>query len=279
MSWAAVIGKPIEHSLSPVLHTAAWHALGLPDHWQYRLVECDEATLPSLLLELDPACIGLSVTMPCKQAVMSLLDAVDPMAQAVGSVNTVIPSGGILTGFNTDVLGISRAIEVASGSGHHSAVILGAGATAASALAALGGMGINDLTLAARRFAGPHSVLRAATRLGLNVHQVLWSRTDDVLAAIAHADIVVSTMPAHVCDALAAQVQPRNTQVLLDVVYSPLDTELVQAWRTKGGRVAHGLDMLTYQAQAQVKLMTGYDVDTAPMTTALMRALPGWTHV
>ena len=88
--WAAVIGSPIAHSLSPVIHRAAWEQLGI-DGWEYRRAEVTEESLPPFIGQLDESFCGLSVTMPCKQAVMPLLDAIDPLASAVGAVNTVVP--------------------------------------------------------------------------------------------------------------------------------------------------------------------------------------------
>ncbi|QWW20494.1 shikimate dehydrogenase [Schaalia sp. 19OD2882] len=275
MPWAAVIGSPIDHSLSPVLHTAAWRSLGL-DGWTYRRITCEQSQVGHLLSCLDQECRGLSVTMPCKQAVIPLLDAVDPLAQAVGAVNTVIPTAGVLTGFNTDVAGIQRSLEavsVRSGAPPQRALVIGAGATASSALAALGGMGIHDLTVAARRFGGPDSVVAAATRLGLEFTPVSFMDVDGVVAAIDRADVVVSTVPAHVCDPLAARVRPRPTQVLLDVVYSPRETALLRAWKSHGGAFSHGLDMLTHQALMQVKLMTGRDADPTVMRESLDEAV------
>ena len=111
--WAAVIGSPIAHSLSPVIHRAAWERLGLAGDWEYRSAEVDRGGLGAFIAGLDPQCRGLSVTMPCKQAVMPLMDVVDPLAAAVGAMNTVVPGAGVLTGFNTDVHGITAAIAEA----------------------------------------------------------------------------------------------------------------------------------------------------------------------
>lgn len=110
MTWAAVIGSPIEHSLSPVIHRAAWAQLGI-DGWEYHRLEQDTDSLPGFIAGLGADCAGLSVTMPCKQAVMPLLDVIDPLASAVGAVNTVVPSSGVLAGFNTDVTGIASAVR------------------------------------------------------------------------------------------------------------------------------------------------------------------------
>lgn len=273
MPWAAVIGSPIDHSLSPVLHRAAWKSIGMVEGWSYKRIECDQDGLSAVLDGLDSQCRGLSVTMPCKQAIIPLLDVVDPLAAAVGSVNTVIPSAGILSGFNTDVSGISGALTSTLEAEPRSAVILGAGATAASALAALAGMGVRDLVVAARRFDGPYRICAAAHRLGVEISRTSFTNTDGLVTHIQRADVVVSTMPAHVCDALASLVSPRRAQVLLDVVYSPRHTDLVRSWRDAGGLVAHGIEMLTHQAVMQVKLMTGAEPDIEVMRLAVDEAL------
>ena len=270
--WAAVIGFPIAHSLSPVIHRAAWEQLGI-DGWEYRRAEVTEESLPTFIGQLDESFCGLSVTMPCKQAVMPLLDAIDPLASAVGAVNTVVPSAGMLAGFNTDVTGIASAIRRAcSRSGvpvPSSALVLGARATASSALAALGELGITTTTVAARRFGGPGSVISAASRLGVSVEQVMWSDVSAVASAAARADVLISTLPAGVADAIASRLAPREGQILLDVIYSPRDTALHTTFEKAGGVVAEGTDMLVYQGAAQVQLMTGRSPDPAVMRHAL----------
>ena len=272
MTWAAVIGSPIEHSLSPVIHRAAWAQIGI-DGWEYRRLEQDADSLPRFIGGLGGDCAGLSVTMPCKQAVMPLLDAIDPLASAVGAVNTVVPSSGILAGFNTDVTGIASAIRRACSQADRvlptSAVVLGARATASSALAALGELGIVTSTVAARRFGGPGSVVAASSRLGVSINQVLWTDRDAVLRAVSGADLVISTLPAGVADPLAEHMTVREGQILLDVVYSPRETALRSAFERNGGIVAEGTDMLIFQAAAQVQLMTG----RAPKTDVMRGAL------
>ena len=278
MTWAAVIGSPIEHSLSPVIHRAAWAQLGI-DGWEYHRLEQDTDSLPGFIAGLGADCAGLSVTMPCKQAVMPLLDVIDPLASAVGAVNTVVPSSGVLAGFNTDVTGIAsavrRACSMAGCSAPSSALVLGARATASSALAALGELGITSSTVAARRFGGPGSVVAAASRLGVTIEQVLWSDAEAVDRAASSADLVVSTLPASAADPLAERLRVREGQILLDVVYSPRDTALRRAFENAGGVVAEGADMLVFQAGAQVQLMTGRSPDTGVMREALEEELEG----
>lgn len=270
--WAAVIGSPIAHSLSPVIHRAAWERLGLAGDWEYRSAEVDRGGLGAFIAGLDPQCRGLSVTMPCKQAVMPLMDVVDPLAAAVGAVNTVVPGAGVLTGFNTDVHGITTAIaeaRAARGLGPaRSACVLGARATASSALAALGALGVTRTTVVARRFSGPGSVVAAAARMGVGIDQVLIGDTARASAALA-ADIVVSTLPAGAADPLAALVRPGGHQCLLDVVYAPRDTALRRAFEAGGAVIAEGTEMLIHQGAQQVRLMTGRDPDTGVMRAAL----------
>lgn len=270
--WAAVIGSPIAHSLSPVIHRAAWECLGLAGDWEYRSAEVDRGGLGAFIAGLDPQCRGLSVTMPCKQAVMPLMDVVDPLAAAVGAVNTVVPGAGVLTGFNTDVHGITTAIaeaRAARGLGPaRSACVLGARATASSALAALGALGVTRTTVVARRFSGPGSVVAAAARMGVGIDQVLIGDTTRAGAALA-ADIVVSTLPAGAADPLAALVRPGGHQCLLDVVYAPRDTALRRAFEAGGAVIAEGTEMLIHQGALQVRLMTGRDPDTGVMRAAL----------
>lgn len=279
MTWAAVIGSPVEHSLSPVLHRAAWSSLGTVTDWTYHAYEVTGDTLADFLATREPGMVGLSVTMPLKQSIITHLDAIDPQAHAVGAVNTVIATGNVLTGFNTDIHGIITALtqgrESASLPIGHSplrAVILGGRATAASALAALGSLGITDIAVVARRHGGPGSVLMAAARLGITYTQVMWNNTPEVLNVINAADIVVSTVPAGVTDDLATRITPRTDATLLDVVYSPWHTRLVDAWLAAGAHVVHGTDMLLHQAAMQVRLMTGRDPETSTMRSALLAA-------
>lgn len=294
---AAVIGSPVAHSLSPVLHRAAYADLGLST-WSYtaRLLAPDQ--LADLLAQVaapvrgGPVWEGLSVTMPHKQAVTGLLDAVDPLARAVGAVNTVVAQrhgGGraLLTGVNTDVAGIVGALrEVLAHQGTAPgprAVVLGSGATASSALAALTELGATSVLVAARRHAGPGRAAAAAHRMGLGIRTLTWSPGDPASdAAVAHelaaADLVVSTLPAHAADTLGAPLaralggRPRPG-ALLDVVYAPWPTALAATWEAGGGVVAPGWLMLLHQAAPQVQLMTGRTPRLGPMRAALLHAL------
>src|SRR5215469_8361557 len=162
---AAVAGSPVAHSLSPALHRAAYAALGLSG-WSYRAIECDEAGLPALLDASGPGWAGLSLTMPLKRAVLPLLDHIDPVATATGGANTVVFTGDARHGYNTDVAGLVTAItEAGCGSPPGEVLILGAGATACSALAAARDLGLDAATVAVRDPGRADGLLAAAARL------------------------------------------------------------------------------------------------------------------
>src|SRR5215831_17591131 len=142
---AAVLGSPIAHSLSPALHTAAYAALGLDD-WTYQAIECDEAGLPAFVRSRGPDWAGLSLTMPLKRTVLPLLRRADPLAAATGGANTVVFRADGRYGYNTDVQGITDALAesgvAGGGDPNRRVTIVGGGATACSALAAVRELGI-----------------------------------------------------------------------------------------------------------------------------------------
>jgi shikimate dehydrogenase len=254
---AAVLGAPIGHSLSPALHRAAYAGLGLA-HWRYEAIECDEAALPALLEELDPSWAGLSLTMPLKRTVLPLLDEVSDLAVAVGGANTVVFAGGRLVGHNTDVHGIVAALDEAGPAAGFrspgSALILGGGATACSALAALHDLGLPEVTVAVRDRARAGAAVAAAGRLGIAVDVRPLARIEDLLPV----DLVISTLPGGAARPYAAAVAKSGAAVF-DVAYEPWPTPLAATVTGIGGAVVGGFPMLLHQAVRQVALMTRRD--------------------
>lgn len=269
---AAVLGSPISHSLSPVLHRAAYEQLALP--WSYEAIECDEAGLPALLAGLGPDFVGLSLTMPLKRAVLPLLDDVTPLAAAVGAVNTVIfeDAGGArrLRGENTDVPGIVAGVRGAIGPrAVCSMAILGAGGTAAAALAAARDLGLANVSVVVRNMARTGDLIAAASRLGVEVDLVPWPGAGVVEAV----DLLVSTVPAGATDALAGHWTPKLGQLLFDVLYDPWPTRLAAAAQAAGALVVGGLELLVQQAALQVECWTGRSAPIEVMRAAGERAL------
>lgn len=266
----AVLGSPIAHSLSPILHRAAYDALGLAD-WTYRAVECPEAGLADTLRQLEAdGLAGVSLTMPLKRVVLPMLARVERLAADVGAVNTVLFGGvdGEWWGANTDVPGMVAALRGAGVSRPASMLVLGGGATASSAVAAAAALGAADVAVAARRPEALAPVIAVGERFGVAVAPRGWPDAPDALAA----DVVVSTVPAGATDGLAALVAA-TTGLLFDVVYAPWPTRLGAAWAAAGGAVVGGLELLVAQAGEQVRLMTGRDAPIAVMRAAGRAAL------
>jgi shikimate dehydrogenase len=279
---AAVLGSPIGHSLSPVLHSAAYAALGLT-WWRYEAIECDEAGLAPLLDRCGPDWVGLSLTMPLKRTVLPLLDRIDPLVAEVGAANTVLFAAEQRQGYNTDVPGMVRALaghgvvaDAAAGtrSGVASraataqvgpAIVLGGGATACAAIAALRDLGERDVAVAVREPARAAGLIAAAERLGVAV-QLRPFET----ASLAGAHLVISTVPAGAADRIASAIaglRPRP-EIVFDVSYHPWPSALGQAAEQSGAVVVDGFELLLQQAALQVELMTGRPAPLAEMRAA-----------
>ncbi|AWW40591.1 shikimate dehydrogenase [Streptomyces cadmiisoli] len=249
---AAVLGSPIAHSLSPVLHRAAYHELGL-DGWSYDRFEVDEAALPGFLSGLGPEWAGLSLTMPLKRAVIPLLDGISETAASVEAVNTVVfTEDGRRAGDNTDIPGMVAALREHGIEQVDTAAILGAGATASSALAALSRICTGEVVVYARSAARAAEMREWGERLDVEVRIADWADAAEAL----RRPLVVATTPAGTTDALAAAV-PERPATLFDVLYEPWPTSLAARWSAYGGAVVGGLDLLVHQAVLQVEQMTG----------------------
>jgi shikimate dehydrogenase len=289
---AAVLGHPVAHSLSPVLHRAAYAALGLPE-WRYEAIDIDEHELPGFFAAAGPGWAGMSLTMPLKRAVRPLLVWESELARKVGAVNTVLFSPDGLEGFNTDVHGIVEAFKEAfreggvrpagDGPPHRGprrAVVIGGGATAASALAALQDLGCDEPVVHVRSVARSADLLAAAGRLGVSPRTAPFE-VGAMRASVAEADLVISTLPAGAADELVsggiADAVGQALPVLLDVVYDPWPTGLAQAWERAGATAVGGFVMLVHQAYGQVHLMTGRRPPVEEMRAAgeaVLRARP-----
>ncbi|MGW0838334.1 shikimate dehydrogenase [Streptomyces prunicolor] len=249
---AAVLGSPIAHSLSPVLHRAAYEELGL-DNWSYDRFDVDEAGLPGFFKDLGPEWAGLSLTMPLKRAVMPLLDEISETAASVDAVNTVVfTEDGRRVGDNTDIPGMVAALREHGIEQVDSAAILGAGATASSALAALSRVCTGEVVAYVRSEARAAEMREWGERLDVEVRTADWSDAAEGL----RAPLVFATTPAGTTDVLSSAV-PERPATLFDVLYDPWPTDLAARWSGYGGAVVSGLDLLVHQAVLQVEQMTG----------------------
>ncbi|WP_144670503.1 shikimate dehydrogenase [Arthrobacter sp. U41] len=279
---AAVLGHPISHSKSPALHRAAYAHLGV--ELDYEAIDVTEEALPAFMarvredLRQGRGWRGLSVTMPLKSGMVREVDEVRGVARSLGVVNTVAfeapppgedPGTTRLVGYNTDVAGIVNALRHAGAASAPSAVVLGGGGTAAAAVAALKELGAPDAEIYVRDVSRATEAKTAAAAVGLAIRVLPLS---GAAAALARADVVISTLPPRAADPLAeelagvlaqraggssARPAPARPGVLLDVAYDPWPSRIAAAWQDAGGTVVPGLEMLIYQAVEQVRHFSG----------------------
>ncbi len=265
---AAVLGRPIGHSLSPVLHRAAYAELGL--NWTYDAIDTDAAGLPAWLAELAQTHAGLSLTMPLKEAVLPLLDELTGDARTVGAVNTVLYRDQRRLGANTDVAGVTAALdELGIDPGGHGVVLLGAGGAARAVLAALARRRVPRIAVVVRDPARAEGLRALAERVGVAVTVEAWAP-----GALAGAALVVSAVPPvpALGDLLGGSGWPAGA-ALFDLTYAPWPTPLATAARAAGAAVIGGLPMLVAQAAEQVRLMTGLEPPVPAMRAAGEAAL------
>ena len=262
---AAVLGRPIGHSLSPLLHRAAYAALGLTD-WTYDALDVGADELPELIAGLGPEWRGFSVTMPCKQAAVAVADVVEPLPRMLGAANTLVRIDAGWRAENTDVVGIGMALQVAEVENVPLAVILGAGGTAAAAAVALASLGAEHIEIVVREPARAADIVRLLDRLDV---ATTVSRFD---SSTVDAPLVVSTVPLD-GQPVAAGLPWRREHTVLDVLYDPWPTPLAARVSEVGGTVVAGSEVLFWQATAQVELMTGQPAPLGAMRRALLAAL------
>ena len=260
-----MLGRPVAHSLSPVLHRAAYAALGLD--WTYESVECGVDELSTVLAErADWA--GFSCTMPLKHAVLDVAAEIRPLARAVGSANTLVPGPDGWVADNTDVAGIMAALaEFAVAP--RTVTVLGAGGTSQAVLAALLALGVDACTVLVRDPSRAERARDTADRLGIGLSVEALRPGAPALGA----DLIVSTLPGRAADPFADRAWT-PTQAVLDVAYDPWPSALATHAGRAGAKVVSGALMLLHQAAVQVELMTGQEPPVDEMREALRAAVP-----
>lgn len=260
---AAVLGWPIAHSRSPRIHAAAYRALGLS--WEYQAIRIGEAGLRPFLAGRDASWAGFSVTMPLKEEAHRISATLDSVAMESGVVNTLLRIGEEhgtprWAGFNTDVAGLALAIGRA-GLDATRTIVLGAGATAVSAVLAARRLGAESVTLLARRSEAAQDLARRFDTTGTDLALTARGYALDsaqAASAVHEATLVISTIPGPAGHAL--ELPSGMTSVpLYDVAYDPWPSPLAQRWDAAGGTAHAGLDMLVEQAVVQVRIFTSGD--------------------
>lgn len=249
-----VWGDPVAHSRSPQLHSAAYRVLGLD--WTYERRQVTEERFTRELGGLSPEFRGLSLTMPLKGAAFAAARTRDRRADLTGAVNTLLLEPGGPVGFNTDVGGLVRALREERWDAAGAARIIGAGATATSALVALAELGVDRVEVVARRPEAVDPLIVLGDELGLPVSSAAF------IAARSPVDLTIATLPgdaavsSDAADALAAGGGP-----LMDVVYGHWPTPVSEAWERAGAPARSGLGMLLHQALLQVRVFVLGDPD------------------
>ena len=251
MPRAAVLGSPIEHSLSPVLHNAGYEAAGLAG-WDYTRFETSAEGLPELVAASDSEFVGFSVTMPGKFAALRFADTVSERAQLIGSANTLVRRADGWYADNTDTEGVRGALgELLGDSPVAHALLIGAGGTARPALWALSERGVKKVTVLNRSDRSTE-LLPLAQNLGLELSFVSF---DGDLSALARSvDVIVSTVPAA---AVKDYVFDLAHAPVLDVIYDPWPTPLTTCAAANGYKTVGGHVMLAHQAFSQFEQFTG----------------------
>jgi shikimate dehydrogenase len=268
-SAAGILGWPLDHTLSPVIHNAAFRSLGLD--WIYLTWPVTPDRLGAAVEGLRVlGVMGANVTMPHKETVLELLDEVSGDARSIGAVNTIQRLGDALIGHNTDVDGFAQFLTKDAGcdpAGKH-ALVLGSGGAARAVVKALSDLGAAGVTVAAREQARSAELAHLAAA-GLRL--CAW---DDADRHSADSDIIVNATPlGAVGEEVVGHASFTRGQVIVDLVYRPPATRLVERARAAGAEAWGGLGMLLAQAAASFRIWTGQDAPVDVMSAAALRAL------
>jgi shikimate dehydrogenase len=259
---ACVVGRPARHSLSPAIHNAAFSAAGVDA--VYIALDIEAAALvPTVETLRAVGFVGASVTMPYKEAALSLCDEVGESARALGSLNTLIPlDDGRMRGESTDGAGCVGALRaVGRDPRGANCIVVGAGATARACIVGFAQAGAASIGIVNRT----HQRAESAVALAPEVVRV--AGTDEM----TDADIIVHTTPAGMGDGADTAFDyslVRSHHTVLDAVYQPLETNLLRTARGSGATCVDGLWMLVHQAVEQQRLWTGVVPDPVVMRAA-----------
>jgi shikimate dehydrogenase len=282
MKQAGLIGYPLGHSISPAMHNAAYEAMGMDARYEAWSTPPDEVEAAVKRLRGGDV-LGMQVTVPHKQAVVPFLDSLDVTAKAIGAVNTILVEAGRLVGYNTDKYGYIRSLREAGCDPRGMRVlVLGVGGAERAVAYGLAEAGASSIALAGRnaerlRAAAEH--FESTTPGGVPVTQVLW-QDDAVVNACAGADLIVNCTPVGMRHTESEGNSPVPASALRpglwvsDIVYNPLETELLRLARAAGANTVGGLDMLVYQAVEAIRLWTGREAPVDIMKKAALAALP-----
>lgn len=260
--YAAIVGHPVSHSQSPQMHNAAYQELKLD--WQYLRQDVAPGGLRNFISDNRNNFQGLSVTMPLKVEAIEVSDQVTPLAKLLNSANTLLINDQAILAGNTDVIGIRDAIKQNIKKNFSSCTIIGTGATARSALAAVKALKIDKISVVGRSEENLANIRNLASLLKVQVK----THPFNELMVTMDTDLVINTVPKGVMDEFAMLI-PSRPKVLLEVNYSPWPSALAREWLLRNGRVVSGLEMLLYQGVKQFEIFTKRKAPIKVMRAAL----------
>ncbi|MGA7161064.1 MAG: shikimate dehydrogenase [Bacteroidota bacterium] len=279
-----IIGHPVAHTLSPAMHTAAFDALRLP--FTYGVFDVIDEFLPSLVVSIKKnGFTGVNVTIPHKQRIMPLLDRVDESAAAIGAVNTIVNSGGKLTGYNTDIAGIEQSLGPFKEKIRNASVlVLGAGGSARAAVYAIS----SSFSPAVLRLYNrtPSRAIVIADQFRKIFPAIVYENVSDperLPALISESLLVVNTTSVGMTpdiDALPipSAIRFSNQQIIFDIIYTPIETALLQRAKADGAETINGVEMFVHQGARAFQLWTGkpfpLDIGRQAVLKALAAARP-----
>jgi len=249
----AVIGNPVKHSLSPLLHSWVFNELNINASYEKIKLELNE--LHQIIDNLKKGLFdGVNVTIPYKESFINLLDEINPRATTIGSVNCVINSNGKLIGNNTDWYGFSKALSMNDiNVKNKQIIVLGAGGTAKSIIYSLKNIGVTKIFILNRTY--------AKIKL-LEDNLINAIRLEQITDIINKDSIIINTTSVGMNkDASLIDFNLLNkSQIIIDVIYTPLQTALIKEGLNLGAKTLNGLDMFIYQALASLDLWFGKSI-------------------
>ena len=262
-----LIGDPVEHSLSPSIHNAGYQALRI----NYAYVSFQVSDIKRAIEGIRGLGIrGASVTIPHKTTALKYLDKIDPLAEKIGAVNTIVNDDGVLTGYNTDGDGALKALEEVTTLGGKKAVLIGSGGAASAIAVGLKAKGVKLVVL--------NRTEDKAIKLAEKVNAEGFGGLKK-LSEISSADILINATPVGMWPKLGQSIIPKellhNRLTVFDIVYNPRETRLLMEARERGCAVVYGDKMFLYQAARQFELFTGLKAPLPTMESALAQALKG----
>ncbi|MCA1057975.1 shikimate dehydrogenase [Rossellomorea aquimaris] len=276
MALFGVIGDPIAHSMSPLMHKSAFNDKGIDA--EYVKFHVQKEQLPDAILGIKALGIrGVNVTVPHKEHVMSLLDRIDPLAEAIGAVNTIVNESGKLIGYNTDGLGFVEGLKKIAGEQleNKSMLIIGAGGAARAIYYTLASSGVKRIDVT-NRTPGRAEKMIEGCPFELHSDFLPLEASEKTLQQY---DVIIQTtsigMFPHIEDSPLVISDLKHGSIVSDIIYNPLETALLKQAKQKGALTQNGLDMFVYQGAHSFKMWTGITPSYTIMKNTVLQQLGG----